>query len=156
MDKMEIRSILIGIVDTCKDSQQGFRKAAVKVKHPEIQTLFQNYSRVRGEFARELHAEVALLGGAPAKSATIAMQSGWSELETMAPEYDDRAILEIAERGEDLAVKSYRDALYKDLPDNLRKIVERQYREIRQTHKNVRVLRDSGWPTIFAPMAGLV
>jgi uncharacterized protein (TIGR02284 family) len=156
MDTVELCSLLTGIVDICRDSHQGFRKAALKVKHPEIQTLFQNYSRLRSEFAKELQAEVARLGGEPAKPAALHMQSGWSELESMGPEFDDRAILEIAERGEDLAVKAYRDTLYKDLPDNLRKIVERQYREIRQTHKNVRVLRDSGWPTMFAPMAGLV
>jgi uncharacterized protein (TIGR02284 family) len=156
MDTAEIRSTLIGIIETCKDSQQGFRKAALKVRHPEIQTLFQNYSRLRAEFAKELQGEVVRLGGEPPKRAPVAMQSGWSELESTAEDYDDRAILEIAERGEDLAVKNYRDALYKDLPEDLRKTVERQYREIRQTHKNVRVLRDSGWPTMFAPMAGLV
>jgi uncharacterized protein (TIGR02284 family) len=55
---------------------------------------------------------------------------------------DDHAILAEAERGEDTAVKSYRDALSKDLPSDIHMVVEQQYREIQQTHNTVKALRD--------------
>jgi uncharacterized protein (TIGR02284 family) len=150
----EIRSILHGLIETCRDGEKGLRMAAEKVKHPEIRTLFHNYSRVRGQFAGELETEVTRLGAAG--SPTVNIQRGWTGLKAAIAEANDQAILEVAEHGEDAAMKNYRDALYKELPHDLHKVVERQYREVRQTHKNVRALRDSGWPTMAAPTAGLV
>ena len=113
---------------------------------------------MRGQFAKELHAELTRIGeaGENSESAAIPMQHGWGMLKAAITEDTDQAILEAVEHGEDAAVKNYREALYADLPEPLHKMVERQYREIRQTHKHVRALRDSGWPTMFAPMAGLV
>jgi uncharacterized protein (TIGR02284 family) len=158
LDISEIGSILHGLIETCRDGEKGFTKAAEKLKHPEIRTLFDNYSRVRGQFARELEAAAARTGVPAAQSgiAALTIQRGWTALKAALIENDDHPILEVAEHGEDAAVKNYRDALYKELPDDLHKLIERQYREIRQTHKNVRALRDSGWPTMYAPMAGLV
>ena len=54
----EIRSTLNDLIETCKDSQQGFHAAAGKLKDPEIHTLFLRFYLQRAEFAGELQAEV--------------------------------------------------------------------------------------------------
>jgi uncharacterized protein (TIGR02284 family) len=58
---------------------------------------------------------------------------------------DDDAIISECERGEDSAVSNYRDALDKDLPANVRSIVERQFASVKQAHDRIRSLeRASG------------
>ena len=52
------------------------------------------------------------------------------------------AILAEAERGEDAAVKNYREALSKDFPSDIRAVIESQYRDIVSTHNTVRAYRD--------------
>ena len=55
---------------------------------------------------------------------------------------DDKAILEECERGEDFAKAAYKKALAKDLPADIRAVVERQYHGVIATHDRVRDLRD--------------
>jgi uncharacterized protein (TIGR02284 family) len=56
--------------------------------------------------------------------------------------YDDHAMLEECERGEDVAVKKYRAALEKDLPDGIRSLVERQMMGAQRNHDQIKALRD--------------
>ena len=46
------------------------------------------------------------------------------------------------EKGEDVAKKRYQDALEKDLPADVRAVVERQYQGVLQNHDRIRDLRD--------------
>jgi uncharacterized protein (TIGR02284 family) len=56
---------------------------------------------------------------------------------------DDEAILNECERGEDVALKSYRKALEKDLPMDVRSVVERQLQGVQRNHDQVKALRDA-------------
>jgi uncharacterized protein (TIGR02284 family) len=47
---------------------------------------------------------------------------------------DDRAILSECERGEGVALETYRSALGTDMPANVRVMVERQFAEIKEAH----------------------
>ena len=145
IDTDEIRSNLNGLIHTLKDGEQGFRDAADKLKNTDYAALFRTFASQRGSFASELQAEVARIGGQPETggSATGAMHRGWIGLKAALTGNDDHAILVEAERGEDSAVKSYRDALTKDLPTDIRNVVERQYKQIQETHNRVRTLRDA-------------
>jgi uncharacterized protein (TIGR02284 family) len=53
---------------------------------------------------------------------------------------DEGAIIAEAERGEDVAVETYRKALEKDLPADIRDVVERQYKQILEAHNRIRSL----------------
>jgi uncharacterized protein (TIGR02284 family) len=55
---------------------------------------------------------------------------------------DDEAILNECERGEDVAKKSYENALAKDLPAEVRALVERQYQGVMQNHDQVKGMRN--------------
>jgi uncharacterized protein (TIGR02284 family) len=51
-------------------------------------------------------------------------------------------MLEECERGEDVAVARYRDALEEPLPEDVKHIVERQYQGVRRNHDEVRDMRN--------------
>ena len=56
---------------------------------------------------------------------------------------DEAAVLSECERGEDIAKRAYEDALAKDLPADVRSMVERQYEGVKQHHDRVRQLRNA-------------
>ena len=156
-DMGEIRSILNDLIETCKDSQNGFHDAAEKLKDPQIHSLFLRLYLQRAEFAGELQAEVTRTGGEPATSGTTAgaIHRGWIGLKTALAADSDHAILEEAERGEEAALKNYIEALRKDLPSDLQSIVSHQHHEMQQAHKTIQNLLDSVHTTTDLPMAGL-
>jgi uncharacterized protein (TIGR02284 family) len=133
------------LVETCKDGEEGFRQAAEGTQRSDLRTLFQEYSRQRAQFASELQMEVARLGGSPEKSGSMggALHRGWMNIKSAVTGKDDYAILAEAERGEDAAVKSYREVLSKDLPSDIRSMVQRQFEEIQSAHRKIRELRDA-------------
>ena len=47
---------------------------------------------------------------------------------------DDHAVLEECERGEDVAKNAYEAALKKDLPPDIRTVIERQYQGVKENH----------------------
>ena len=156
-DMSEIRSALNDLIETCRDSQEGFHSAAERLKDPEIHTLFLRFYLQRSEFAGELQAEVTRIGGEPATSGSTAgaIHRGWIGLKAALAADRDHAVFEEAERGEDAAVKNYLEVLRKDLPSDLERIVSRQFREIQQAHHTIRELLERRRTTTDLPMAGL-
>ena len=57
--------------------------------------------------------------------------------------YDDKAVLNEAERGEDNAKARYKKALAKPLPPHVKQVVERQMQGVQRNHDQVKQLRDS-------------
>jgi uncharacterized protein (TIGR02284 family) len=55
----------------------------------------------------------------------------------------DAAILDEAERGEDVAVNAYKKALEENLPANVQTIVQQQATQVKAAHDKVRSLRDT-------------
>src|SRR5581483_1458305 len=141
----EFVSVLNDLIEVSKDGEQGFRESAQAIKDQQLRGLFENYSMQRGKFAAELQTEVTRIGGEPEKSGSAAgaLHRGWINLKKAISGGSDHAILEEAERGEDAAVKSYREALTKDLPSDLQEIVRKQYAAVLEAHNSIRSLRDS-------------
>jgi uncharacterized protein (TIGR02284 family) len=157
-DMREIRSTLNELIETCKDSQEGFHSAAEKLKDPGIHSLFLRFYLQRSEFAGELQAEITHMGGDPVTSGSTvgAIHRGWVGLKTAIATDTDYAILEEAERGEEAAARRYVEALRQGLPSDLEAIVSTQFREIQQAHHAIRKLFEDyrATPTDL-PMAGL-
>jgi uncharacterized protein (TIGR02284 family) len=138
----DLIAILNDLIETCKDGEEGFRSAADGVKDSDLKSLFNSYARQRAEFVSELQAEVRHLGGDPEKRGSLsgAMHRGWLNIKSAVTGKDEGAIISEAERGEDAAVSNYEDALNKDLPADLRTMIQRQYRHIKEVHDRVRAL----------------
>ncbi|MEP6715331.1 MAG: PA2169 family four-helix-bundle protein [Terriglobia bacterium] len=144
-DTSEIRSTLNNLIETLKDGEEGFRSAAEKLKNSSARAQFQSWASERARFASELQGAVTAIGGeaTTSGSASGALHRGWMGLKSALTGNDDHAIIAEAERGEDVAVSSFRDAMAKDLPSDLRSIIERQFRGIQAAHNAVRSLRDA-------------
>lgn len=142
-DNDNVISVLNNLIETCKDGQNGFQTAAAGVKRSELKTLFGQYSQQRAQFAGELQNEVLRLGGDPAETGSVAasLHRGWMNIKSAVTGEDDNAILAEAERGEDAAVASYRDALAdENLPADVRTIIERQSAQVKDAHDRIRNL----------------
>ncbi|HWE93665.1 MAG TPA: PA2169 family four-helix-bundle protein [Tepidisphaeraceae bacterium] len=137
-------STLNDLIETLKDGQKGFETAAGDVKDARVKSVFQEFAQQRSRFAGELQAEVSRMGGEAEKtgSATAAMHRGWIDLKS-ALGGGEKSILSEAERGEDVAVKTYEKALNENLAPDVAGVVRRQYGEVKRAHDRVRELRDS-------------
>lgn len=144
MDNNDVISVLNDLIETSKDGEKGFRACAEDIKRPELKTLFVNRAQGCAEAAAELQQLVRSLGGDPETSTSMAgdLHRRWVDLKSLVTGKDDEAILNECERGEDVAMKSYRKALEKDLPANIRSVVERQFQGVQRNHDQVKALRN--------------
>ncbi len=139
----EVISILNSLIETCKDGEEGFRTAGDAVENPDIRTLFHLFGQQRARFASELNNEVLRHGGEPAESGHVAasLHRGWLHLKTAITGKNETAIIDECERGEDVAMAAYQDALKKQLPSDLLSMVEEQYAAVRHSHETVRGMK---------------
>lgn len=135
-------STLNGLIETCRDGEQGFRTAAEGLKNPQTKSLFIEYSRQREEMARELQDEVSRLGGNPEKAGSMSgsMHRGWMNIKAAITGKNDSTIIAEAERGEDVAKEMYENALKASLPPLTQALVQRQSVMVREAHDRVRAL----------------
>ena len=135
----EVISTLNSLIETCRDGREGFRTAAEGVRGAELRELFHNYARQRGSFVGEVQDEVRRLGGAPEQTGSLVatLHRGWMGLRAALEGDDDRAIVSECERGESVALETYRSALGTDMPADVRAMVERQFAEIKEAHNLV-------------------
>jgi len=138
----DVGSTLNRLIQTCKDGEKCFQAAAAGVDDPNLRHLFESYSQQRAEFAAELQLEVERLAQEPATEGhtVAALHRGWMEIKAAVTGSDEGAIISECERGEDLAIKAYEQALGSDLPADLKAIVERQFLKVREAHDQVRSL----------------
>ena len=144
MDNKAVVSVLNDLIETCKDGANGFRTAAAAVQHADAKALFTSRVPTIEGAAAELQAQVRRLGGDAETTGSVAaaVHRGWIGLKSAVTGKNDAAIITECERGEQLAVKNYEDALEEDLPADVRAIVERQYRGAVQNLERVRALGD--------------
>jgi uncharacterized protein (TIGR02284 family) len=142
MAEKEVISTLNTLIETCRDGEQGFREAAQNLKDPAVKTLFNEMSHERGRFAEELKSEVQRLGGNPEEGGSMAgaVHRGWMDVKGAITGRDDKQIIAEAERGEDIAVSTYQNALKEPLPTAIESVVNRQYRQVKDAHDRVRDL----------------
>jgi uncharacterized protein (TIGR02284 family) len=135
-------STLNNLIETLKDGEQGFRTAAEGLKDPQVRSLFQQFSRQRGDMARELQDAVRRLGGTPETSSSVSgsLHRGWMNIKSVVTGADERAIVSEAERGEDVAKTAFASALKEPLPADALAIVQRHAAQVREVHDRVRAL----------------
>lgn len=140
----EVIGTLNGLIETCRDGQQGFADAHNNLKHAEIRAFCLEQSRNRARFVGELQQEVQHLGGDPENtgSTSAVLHHAWINLKA-ALGAGDRSIMAACENGEDSAVSEYRKALEQSLPANLHAVIENQYLSVKQSHDRTKQLRDS-------------
>jgi len=141
-----LRPVIDGLIQTCRDGQEGFRTAAENVEDAPMKQFFNKFSMQRAQFTGELQTAAHALGESdPENSSSVAgaLHRGWINLKGAIAGKDTHAILAECERGEDSAVKSFKEVLELELPANLRAVVQGQYVAIQTAHDEVKALRDA-------------
>jgi len=144
MDNDDVISTLNDLIETSKDGEEGFRTCAEDAKDPQLKTFFSNRAQSCTAAVAELQDLVRAYGGDPENSGGLggALHRRWLDIKSLVTGKDEKAVLQECERGEDVAVASYRKALEKTLPADVRTVVERQYQGVLQNHDQVKALRD--------------
>ncbi|MFK3796477.1 MULTISPECIES: PA2169 family four-helix-bundle protein [unclassified Pseudomonas] len=145
----EAISVLNDLIETSKDGEKGFHTSAEDLKNPEIKAYFLSRASECASAVRELQAEVRALGGDPENSSSAAgtVHRLWVELKSAVTGKSDEAVLNEVERGEDHALKAYKEAqqkaVEKAFPTNVVSLIQRQLAGVQANHDKVKALRDS-------------
>jgi uncharacterized protein (TIGR02284 family) len=137
--------VLNELIETCKDGEYGFKACAEQADSPELKSMLQSRANECRSGAERLQAKVRELGGNPDTTGTVAgaVHRGWVSVKTTLTSYDDLAVMQECERGEDHALEKYRTALKADLPADVRALVDEQYQGVKRNHDMVRARRDA-------------
>ncbi|MBA2675899.1 PA2169 family four-helix-bundle protein [Ramlibacter sp.] len=143
-DRDDVVDVLQDLVECSKDGEYGFRACAEQAERADLKSLFLQRADGCRSGAQELNSLISQLGGTTEDggSAMGAMHRGWVAVKTTLTSYDDKAVLEEAERGEDNAKARYRKAAQKPLPDNVRQVVERQLQAVERNHDQIKQMRN--------------
>jgi len=137
--------VINDLITTCRDGQNGFETAAKGVDDPVLKAELLQYSGQRAEFATELAEALTQTGEVPSDHTSVSatVHRGWIKIKELVTGKDRYSILAECERGEDVAVASYRKAAAAQLPQSLANIVSTQHAAIQRVHDRVKALRDA-------------
>ncbi|MEM5389534.1 PA2169 family four-helix-bundle protein [Paraburkholderia phymatum] len=146
--KANIIALLNELIETSKDGERGFMKAAEEVRHASLNDALLESAELCSRDARELQDLVSELGGRPKSDGSVAgvLHRGWLGLKSAVGGRTDHAILDDCEKDEDAAEKRFHDALEQDLPADVNAVVERLYQGVAQDHDRIRAVRDQHAP----------
>lgn len=141
--------ILRDLIASCRDSEEGFGKAAKGVHSDTLRHRFIGVARQRAAFADELTVRMRSMGLEPPFSGHEGAieHRGWRGLETSIRPKDDATFLADCETGEENTLHHYERALTRDLPAPVRAVVERQRLAVQEallSLRNVEQLRKAG------------
>ena len=111
------------------DGHEGYKHAAKEEKHQAHKDFYEGLATQRQRFAEELNQFIRTLGGEPEDGTTLKgkFYRQWMDVKATLTLHNDKAIIGSNIYGEEWAQKAFDDALeHKDLPANIRQVVERQ------------------------------
>lgn len=139
-------SALASILRVCQDGEKGYRAAASDVRSKGYELIFRHYAEQRAGFANALEEAARRLGIAVSGeegSARGAIHRGWLDLRAAIESGNPRAVLRECRRGEDAALKAYRQALRAGLPPDVRELVQEQYEAVKKGRAEIATLADA-------------
>ncbi|MCC9165596.1 ferritin-like domain-containing protein [Pontibacter harenae] len=141
----EVYSTVHHLIERCKDGAKGYKTASEDVEDKDLKDLFKKYAVQRDSMITELQDQLHKFGKTDDESSSIegTVHRAWIDIKSALSTRDRARVLEECERGEDYAVKAYKEALNKDLPGELKPIVEQQFNDVKNAHDHIRSLRDA-------------
>jgi uncharacterized protein (TIGR02284 family) len=141
-------SVTKDLLETLEDGKEGFTKGAEKLGElgaADHVATFQGFAEQRAQFADELQGMAHAYGDDPDRSGSVAgtFHRGWMTLKDALTKDTPKSILDVAEQGEDHAVKEYEKAMSEDISTDLRTVVQRQLDEVRTARDTIKSLAAS-------------
>lgn len=140
--------LLNDLIETSKDGQEGFETSAEDIKNPAIKQFFVTRAADCGAAVAALQTKVQSLGGKPETSSSVSgtLHRAWVDFKSLVTGKSDEAILNEVERGEDVALKAYKEALQKATEKRLSadviSLIQDQLQGTQANHDKVKALRD--------------
>ena len=134
------------LLETCRDGEYGFRECAEHTTSENIRVVMDRRAEDCHAAAMELEALIKQMGGTADEGGSVsgAMHRGWVSVKGTLSGYNDKAMLDECERGEDVALARYRKALKQnDLPAMAQTLVERQAQGVQRNHDQIKALRNA-------------
>jgi uncharacterized protein (TIGR02284 family) len=143
-DTDDIIDVLRDLAECSLDGEYGFNACAEQASSADLKSIFLQRADDCRRAVQELNEQIIACGGKPQQrgSAAGAVHRGWVAARTSLSTYDDKAVLEEAERGEDNAKARYMKALKAPLPAKVKLVVERQMEGVQRNHDQIKMLRD--------------
>jgi uncharacterized protein (TIGR02284 family) len=134
-----LADLLRELLVVCRDGEEGYAHAACDVDDHVLREAFTRRSIERARFAVALVDAIQRLGADPGKKGSTlgALHRRWLDARAKWKHEGTRGILAECERGERVALEVYEDALAKELPNDVRDVIERQYVAIRDACADV-------------------
>ena len=144
MEQPALISVLNELLDAVEDAHAGYQVAAQGLKDMRMKRALGQIALERKGFGEELRTEIVRRGTAPRQRGTVAgaLHRGWIQLKELGGA-SPATILEECGRGEAAAVRLYKEALARDLPSDVRKIVAIQLDRVSAAREKVLELRRS-------------
>jgi len=136
MTESSPRAVLNSLIETCKDAERGLLHAAELVKDPAVKTFFTDTAHRRAQCGAQLVPHAQRLGGAETGDGTTGatLHRKWMDVRSALSGHDDRAVVSEAERGDNITVLAFKNAVEGSLPPTVRDLVERAYNDVRESH----------------------
>jgi uncharacterized protein (TIGR02284 family) len=143
-DQKDVIDALQDLVECSLDGEYGFRSCAEHAKSSDLKSVFLQRADDCRRGAQELNEIIRACGGTVKEHGSVpgAVHRGWVAVKSALSTYDDKRILEEAERGEDNAKARYMKALRVPMPPSIKLAVEQQMQGVQRNHDQVKRLRD--------------
>ncbi|QHS58637.1 PA2169 family four-helix-bundle protein [Chitinophaga agri] len=145
---IETIEVLNDLIQINNDRIEGYEKALKELKEEDsdLKALFSSMISESHEIRLALGTEVNALGGDMDHSTTTSgkIYRAWMDVKAVFTGHDRHTVLSNCEAGEDAAQRAYGTALEdEDLPAYLREMVVEQQRTLKQSHDQIKALRDA-------------
>lgn len=140
----ELERALKSVINALEDGQKGMAEIGEHLQDPALRRYFLAESLRRANFRGELENVLHRHGihDVHETGTSIgALNRAWAGLKAKLGG-GDQTLLETAERGEDEARNAYKDALDRDLPNSIRRLLTGQQSHILMAHDYIRSQRD--------------
>lgn len=138
-------AILQGLLRLSRDSVEGYLTALRDIADDGIAKELERFRAQRAKMVDELAQRIRDLRGAPDPRPTVAgaAHRAWIDARAGGEANPSQTILAEIERGEDLAVDAFRQALKEhDIDATTRRLIEAHYELVQTAHDRVKQLRD--------------
>jgi len=127
------------LTETCKDGEFGYTTAATNARNTQLESVFSDYAKQRGRFARALQIEVERLGGKSAGFGTLTgtLFRGWITLKSTLSGRDGGSIVAACESGEEVALGAFERVMHLDFTGHTKSLVAKQGRQIKEAYAHI-------------------
>jgi uncharacterized protein (TIGR02284 family) len=142
----ELSAELERLVKVCIDCARVFREAAAAVADEGLKLLFEERATQREGFAEELQAHAVAHGRLPERKGSLAgsIQRNWRHLKALVAGSNTGVVLDACLHTEEIAQRAYEQVLRHGIPQDVRRVLDRQRTEVLLIRESLQGLKNAG------------